>query len=210
LREYEVVEYIPSHFDPSRGHFWEVVLKDDKGNLITRTIEPKMQNVSEALISDGVVDLADISYQGVNRYPFDIFSTSIKDTLRGAFETAKKEFGADSKEARNAQGLYETFRFYEETLAKYIKNKYGARKIIDEQGVEWWEFDVPQVAAKDPIEAFGVLPPIPFAPEREVAPEEGRGGPGIFPNNQRGTRADLTRWGTLKSVLPAKNPVLRS
>jgi hypothetical protein len=198
LREYEVVEYIPSHFDPSRGHFWEVVLKDDKGNLITRTIEPKMQNVSEALISDGVVDLADISYQGVNSHPFDISSTSIKDTLRGAFETAKKEFGADSKEARNAQGLYETFRFYEETLAKYIKNKYGARKIIDEQGVEWWEFDVPQVAAKDPIEAFGVLPPIPFAPEREVAPEEGRGGPGI-PDGAGGL-GDL--WGGIREKVP--------
>lgn len=48
------------------------------------------------------------------------------------------------------------YRFYEKDLGKYLTNKLQAKRVKDERGVEWWEVNVSKVAAKAPVEAFGV------------------------------------------------------
>ncbi len=47
------------------------------------------------------------------------------------------------------------YQFYEKEVGKYLKNKYGAKLVTDPQGVKWWEVDVDQGKAKQPVEAFG-------------------------------------------------------
>lgn len=63
------------------------------------------------------------------------------------------------KETFDISGKVDTnnpiYRFYEKEMAKYLKNKYGAKTITDSQGVTWNEIDVAKDAATSPINAFG-------------------------------------------------------
>lgn len=49
------------------------------------------------------------------------------------------------------------YKFYEKDVAKYLKGKYGAKLVTDEQGVSWFEVDV-KPDHKGPVEAFAALP----------------------------------------------------
>ncbi|MEK6829238.1 MAG: hypothetical protein AABY15_03860, partial [Nanoarchaeota archaeon] len=59
------------------------------------------------------------------------------------------------------------YRFYEKEVGRYLKNKYGAQMITDPQGVKWWEVNIKPEMAKDPIEAFGILPFAEFGEEEK-------------------------------------------
>lgn len=48
------------------------------------------------------------------------------------------------------------YKFYDREIAKYLKNKYGATRFTDENGVTWVQVDVKPQMAKAPVEAFGV------------------------------------------------------
>ncbi len=48
-------------------------------------------------------------------------------------------------------------KFYESEVGKYLKNKYGAQRVKDAQGVEWWETLIDPSMAKKPVEAFGLI-----------------------------------------------------
>jgi hypothetical protein len=48
------------------------------------------------------------------------------------------------------------YKFYESEVGKYLKNKYGAQRITDPQGVEWWEVPIKPEHGKAPVEAFGI------------------------------------------------------
>lgn len=50
------------------------------------------------------------------------------------------------------------YRFYEKEVGRYLSNKYGAKKITDAQGVEWWELPVKKEYGRAPVEAFGAVP----------------------------------------------------
>lgn len=51
-----------------------------------------------------------------------------------------KEFYSESAERDRAQYAdHPTVRFYTEDIADYLKKKYGAKKITDDQDMEWWE-----------------------------------------------------------------------
>jgi hypothetical protein len=47
------------------------------------------------------------------------------------------------------------YKFYEKEMGKYLKSKYNAKEIIDDQGVSWYEVDI-KPDMKGPIEAFGM------------------------------------------------------
>lgn len=47
------------------------------------------------------------------------------------------------------------YKFYEKEVGRYLKNKYDAKRIVDAQGVLWWEVDVKPEHAKLPVQAFG-------------------------------------------------------
>lgn len=68
------------------------------------------------------------------------------------------------QESDHLQGFTETFdisgkvdtsnpiyRFYEKDLGRYLINKFGAKRIVDDKGVSWYEVTVPKEAAKAPV-----------------------------------------------------------
>lgn len=50
------------------------------------------------------------------------------------------------------------FKFYESEIGKYLKNKYGAKRLTDQDGEDWWLVTVDPKAKDLPIEAFAALP----------------------------------------------------
>ena len=50
------------------------------------------------------------------------------------------------------------YKFYEKDIGKYLQNKYGAKQIMDDRGVLWYEVPIKKEQSKLPVEAFGVLP----------------------------------------------------
>lgn len=73
-----------------------------------------------------------------------------------------KDYLDDYAETFDISGKVDTsnpiYKFYEKDVQKYLKNKYNAQVVTDEQGVQWVQMDVPKDANKIPVEAFGVLP----------------------------------------------------
>lgn len=47
------------------------------------------------------------------------------------------------------------YKFYEKEMGKYLKSKYNAKEVIDDQGVSWYEVDI-KPEMKGSIEAFGM------------------------------------------------------
>lgn len=50
------------------------------------------------------------------------------------------------------------YKFYEKEVGKYLKNKYNAQLVTDDNGVKWWEVKINKQMAKMPVEAFGLAP----------------------------------------------------
>lgn len=48
------------------------------------------------------------------------------------------------------------YKFYQETLGKYLKNKYNAKEITDSKGVKWYEIDIDEKMKNEPVLAFGL------------------------------------------------------
>lgn len=46
------------------------------------------------------------------------------------------------------------FKFYEKDVARYLKNKYGAKRVTDAQGVEWMEVTIDPKMAEEPVLAY--------------------------------------------------------
>lgn len=48
------------------------------------------------------------------------------------------------------------YRFYEKEVGRYLTRKYGAKRVTDDQGVEWYEVDIKPDMKNAPVEAFGI------------------------------------------------------
>lgn len=66
---------------------------------------------------------------------------------------------AERSESFDISGKVDTnnpiYKFYEKEVGRYLANKYDAKRIIDPQGVSWYEVPVTKKHAADPVEAFG-------------------------------------------------------
>jgi hypothetical protein len=71
----------------------------------------------------------------------------------------KNKFGYEYGEQFDISGKVDTnnpiYKFYEKEMGKYLKSKYNAKEIIDDQGVSWYEVDI-KPEMKGSIEAFGI------------------------------------------------------
>ena len=63
------------------------------------------------------------------------------------------------------------YRFYEKDVGRYLSNKYGAKRVKDAQGVEWYELSVKPDQAKMPIEAFAAAPLLAPEVDRKDEPQ---------------------------------------
>ena len=60
------------------------------------------------------------------------------------------------------------YKFYEQQVGKYLTKSWGAKRINDKQGVEWWEISVPKQTKDKPIEAFGVVAGVEIDDEGDI------------------------------------------
>lgn len=74
---------------------------------------------------------------------------------------------SDTVEEFDVSGRADTsdpiYKFYEKPVGKYLQKNYNAKRVTDDQGVSWWEIDVPGKAAREPVEAFNFAPLFPAA-----------------------------------------------
>lgn len=84
------------------------------------------------------------------------------DVSKIKWDTQDKKFVENLSEQFDISGKVDTdnpiFKFYEKEVGRYLTNKYGANRITDPQGVQWWEISVKKEYARSPIEAFGTAP----------------------------------------------------
>jgi hypothetical protein len=90
----------------------------------------------------------------------------------GKFKAVPKLFWDSAKDKQNLMDSYhnETFdisgkvdtnnpiyKFYEKEVQKYL-NKFGGKRVVDENGVSWIEVPIKKEWAKIPVEAFAFAP----------------------------------------------------
>jgi len=93
------------------------------------------------------------------KYLSDIEGDFVFPSKEAAQKDLYDEVGAYS-ETFDISGKIDTnnpiYKFYDKTVAKYLKNKYGAKEVTDAQGVKWMEIDVKPEYGKAPVEAYGM------------------------------------------------------
>jgi hypothetical protein len=111
-------------------------------------------NMRDELINSGLYDDATLNgelFEGVDPQKV-LQNKKIKEMLdKGGYT---EEFDISGK-TDTSNPIY---KFYEDRIGKYLKSKYGAQRVKDPQGVEWWEVPVDKQAAHKPVEAFAVAP----------------------------------------------------
>ena len=96
---------------------------------------------------------------GVNRYE----SVRAKKLLDGDEIPTKADYDlwSDNVEIFDISGKVDTsnpiYRFYEKEVGRYLSNKYGAKRVKDAQGVEWYEVKVDPKMTGEPITAYGAI-----------------------------------------------------
>ena len=63
------------------------------------------------------------------------------------------------------------YKFYEKDIGKYLQNKYGAKQIMDDRGVMWWEVPIRKEQARLPVEAFAAIPFAGLNQDKEETPK---------------------------------------
>ena len=104
--------------------------------------------------------LGDGKFKAIEKRHYDDLDQRAKDIIAdgrhpvGHNESLEESFDISGKVDTNNP----IYKFYNKEVRKYLVNKYGAREVVDPQGVTWVEVDVKKDMAKLPIEAFGVAP----------------------------------------------------
>ena len=83
------------------------------------------------------------------------------------------------------------YKFYEDTIGKYLKSKFGAKEITDAQGVKWNEIKITKDMGTTPVNAFGdriIIKKEPVKPAKVVS--------------------KLTEKPKVKAIEPPKPPVI--
>lgn len=105
-------------------------------------------------------------YKMVTKDRWDDLSKGFADNV--ALTSYKESFNVNSG---SDDPIY---KFYENTLSKYLKNNYHATTVTDKQGVTWNQVRVEKKYAKMPVEAFGVLP-LGFIPSEDKSNKQQEG-----------------------------------
>lgn len=117
----------------------------------------KFKAVPKSVIDDAV-GMEELGYAG----PDDVID-EIRNATKGIEGTALSGSDVDLyRETFDISGSVDKenpiYKFYDKEVASYVKKKYGAEKVRDAQGIEWWEIKLKPEMGKDPVEAFAAVP----------------------------------------------------
>ena len=136
------------------------VLGDGKFKAVQKSIYERATSKLE-VIKDTTTGGEEI-YLVKNTNTGEVLRPSGEKTLKRAMEFVeqwKKESVDNLSETFDISGKVDTqnpiYKFYEKEMGKYLKSKYNAKEVIDDQGVSWYEVDI-KPDMKGPIEAFGI------------------------------------------------------
>ena len=102
-------------------------------------------------------------FKAISKNRLDLALPEFKNDINKFLETGiipekTKPFLLNASESFDISGKVDInnpiYKFYENTLGRYLKNRYGAKQITDKQGVSWYEIEVNKEDAKKPVEAF--------------------------------------------------------
>lgn len=149
----------------SYGTVWHIL--DDDGSIL-RGIRPTTWNEDlqvGRVIRQGMADrwvvtdvLGDGRFKAVPKQMHDdafssggggmdrLINPDRGQTLRSFEET----FDISGKPDQNNP----IYKFYEKEMSKYLKSKYGAQQIVDENGISWMRVPIKPEYSKAPVEAF--------------------------------------------------------
>lgn len=147
------------------------ILKTDSEGLYSIKATPENMKVGDTVIPQGInmntqdqhwiitEVLGDGKFKAVPKTRMESLARETGESVdeyikRGGINTFEETFDISGKVDTNNP----IYKFYEKDVQKYLNKNYNARRITDENGVEWVEFDVKPEQADLPIEAFGVLP----------------------------------------------------
>lgn len=90
-------------------------------------------------VKKGVMDEMKVKYDGTQG-----------DLDKNLIRSWEEEFDISGKVDTNNP----IYKFYEKEVGRYLKNKYKAELVTDENGVKWWELNVKPEESTKPVEAF--------------------------------------------------------
>ncbi len=164
----------------------------DDNWIITDVVDPNTGKFKAVRVDDDTLEVYfDTTNDPIAKMdPAEVANIPLKDILESK---SFKEFLADADEDGNIDFLKETFdlfnekefesntiyKFYEKDVGKYLRRlNLGARRVKDEQDIEWWEIDIPKERKKMPVETFGMMGPVAAAGAAAAA------GPRLIPRDK--------------------------
>lgn len=141
---------------------WFASIEDVSRN---RTLAKDELSVGQTIYQDtqfgnvGHWVVTDVLGDGKFKAVTEEFYNNMKGRWLDVEKDANWESRLDShKESFDISGKIDTenpiYKFYEKEVGRYLKNKYGAEKVTDDQGVSWWQLKVNPDEAKKPVQAF--------------------------------------------------------
>lgn len=122
--------------------------------MIGETVRPISQAGDDWIITDV---LGDGKFKAVPKWNYDE-GMKIVDSGKKTLQEFKDNI-SNITETFDISGKVDTnnpiYKFYEKTLAKYLVNRYGAKRVTDEQGVSWFEITLTQDMG-GAVEAFKI------------------------------------------------------
>ena len=107
--------------------------------------------------------LGDGKFKWMTKENFDYYQTNydVLGELKKGNPLPEKIKNALSRESEGADisGKVDKenpiYKFYEKEVARFLTNKFGAKRIKDAQGVEWFEVPITKEMANEPVLAYG-------------------------------------------------------
>jgi len=148
-----------NNMDPNGGRGWRIDTNPNEADIMNL---PEL-NPGNMKVGQEIVDITEAPWiitevLGEGRFkavPVDIWNIAKNDK-----NPMQNPDVIGRSESFDISGKIDTdnpiFRFYEKEIGRYLKNKFGAKLVTDNNGVTWWEIDIPVALGKTPVEAFGV------------------------------------------------------
>lgn len=94
--------------------------------------------------------LGDGRFKAVPKRAFDARDTKAYPDVKSIRDADKETFDISGKvDTKNP-----IYKFYEKEVGKFLKNKFNAERVTDDQGVDWWQLKVDPEFADLPVPAF--------------------------------------------------------
>jgi hypothetical protein len=119
--------------------YWIItdVLGDGRFKAIPRHVEERAQRIKSGQLTEG--DRLLLRNDNITKEQYIA-------TRYSRIETFDISFAVDTSNP--------IYRFYEKEVGKYLTNNFGATRVSDDRGVEWWEVHVDRRLATRPVHAF--------------------------------------------------------